>query len=275
MPLASPRASGNPRRPSAERNKRCSTARRKRSCARPRRSCAGSRQLERAARLERAKAAHLQAVEQVKQAQRTGKGAAAADLAWREAKAELLELETGQRPAWAPRPAEPTDPAETQSSESSDDLTAPPAAEESLTAVFIAGSASASLSPRADVKCGLGVRFAFASRRRQLRARRPLRFRLAPLEQPPVGRPRGELVAIGELQLAQHRRDVGLDGLHRDMDAGAPLPCRCSRERSAEAPLARAASAGPCRDPRSRGADPANASSTNPARRGENTASPA
>ncbi len=64
---------------------------------------------EQADRLKRARAAHQRAVELVKEAQRTGKGAAAADIAWREAKAELLELETGKRPAWAPREAEPTD----------------------------------------------------------------------------------------------------------------------------------------------------------------------
>jgi hypothetical protein len=48
-------------------------------------------------------------VELVKEAQRTGKGAAAADVAWREAKAELLEIETGKRPAWAARSSEPTE----------------------------------------------------------------------------------------------------------------------------------------------------------------------
>jgi hypothetical protein len=62
---------------------------------------------DQAARLQRAKAANQRAVELVKEAKRAGKGAAAADLAWREAKAELLELETGKRPAWAPRPTEP------------------------------------------------------------------------------------------------------------------------------------------------------------------------
>ena len=61
---------------------------------------------EQADRLKRAQAAHVHAVEMVKEAKRTGKGAAAADLAWREAKAELLELETGRRPAWAASPAE-------------------------------------------------------------------------------------------------------------------------------------------------------------------------
>lgn len=63
--------------------------------------------IEQAARLERAHTAHQRAVELVKDAKRTGKGVAAADLAWREAKAELIELETGKRPPWAARPPEP------------------------------------------------------------------------------------------------------------------------------------------------------------------------
>lgn len=62
---------------------------------------------EQAARLKRAQAAHQRSVEMVKEAARTGKGAPAADLAWREAKAELLEIETGKRPAWAAKPVEP------------------------------------------------------------------------------------------------------------------------------------------------------------------------
>jgi hypothetical protein len=57
--------------------------------------------VERAVRLERARSAHRQAVEQVKEAKRTGQGTAAADVAWRAAKAELIELETGEPPAWA------------------------------------------------------------------------------------------------------------------------------------------------------------------------------
>ena len=59
----------------------------------------------------------------VKEAKRTGKGAAAADLAWREAKAELLELETGKRPAWAAKPVEqpsPNDGSETGDAEPAD-----------------------------------------------------------------------------------------------------------------------------------------------------------
>ncbi len=62
--------------------------------------------IEKAERLKRAQTAHQRAVELVKDATRTGKGAVAADVAWRQAKAELLELETGKRPAWAASPAE-------------------------------------------------------------------------------------------------------------------------------------------------------------------------
>ena len=69
---------------------------------------------EHAARLQRVRAAHQHAVELVKEAKRTGKGAAAADIAWREAKAELLELETGKRPAWAVRSEPPAEPADTE-----------------------------------------------------------------------------------------------------------------------------------------------------------------
>ena len=67
--------------------------------------------VELAARLERAKAGHQRAVELVKEAQRSGRGAAAADLAWRAAKAELIEVETGERPAWAAKP-EPSETAD-------------------------------------------------------------------------------------------------------------------------------------------------------------------
>ena len=63
--------------------------------------------IERAADLERARHAHQHAVDLVKEAQRTGKGATAADAAWREAKARLIELETGELPPWA-RSSRPT-----------------------------------------------------------------------------------------------------------------------------------------------------------------------
>lgn len=75
---------------------------------------------EQAGRLQRAQAAHQRAVEMVKEATRTGKGAAAADHAWREAKAELLELETGKRPAWAARLPEPAESVETEDSADSE-----------------------------------------------------------------------------------------------------------------------------------------------------------
>jgi hypothetical protein len=65
--------------------------------------------VEQAARLERAQEAHQRAVELVKEATRSGRGAAAADLVWREAKADLIELETGHRPAWARRQEAPSD----------------------------------------------------------------------------------------------------------------------------------------------------------------------
>ena len=81
-------------------------ARRAKQSARDRKAAAERRKaeaIEHAARLERARATHQRAVEQVKEAKRTGKGAAAADLAWREAKAALIELETGEPPAWASR----------------------------------------------------------------------------------------------------------------------------------------------------------------------------
>jgi hypothetical protein len=76
--------------------------------------------VEQAARLQRAQAAHQRAVEMVKEAKRTGKGAAAADVAWREAKAELLELETGKRPAWAARPPEPEESADDEAATGSE-----------------------------------------------------------------------------------------------------------------------------------------------------------
>lgn len=77
---------------------------------------------EQAERLQKARAAHQRAVDLVKEATRTGRGAAAADIAWREAKAELLELETGKRPAWAARPAEPEEQTDTDQSGDSESV---------------------------------------------------------------------------------------------------------------------------------------------------------
>ena len=66
-------------------------------------------ELEFAARLEAARVAHQRAVERVKEARRTGKGGTAADEAWKKSKAALIELETGQPPMWAAKPAGPAD----------------------------------------------------------------------------------------------------------------------------------------------------------------------
>src|SRR5688500_20332603 len=38
--------------------------------------------------------------------------------------------------------------------------------------------------------------------------------------------PAGELVPAGQLELAEHRRDVGLDGLHRQVEAAGHLLVR-------------------------------------------------
>src|ERR1043165_1345391 len=55
--------------------------------------------------------------------------------------------------------------------------------------------------------------------RRETTYSRPARFSV----QAPLGRPARELVAVGELELAQHRRDVGLDGLGRAAEAQRDL----------------------------------------------------
>jgi hypothetical protein len=47
------------------------------------------------------------AIEGVRVARRTGSGVAAADAAWRVAKARLIELETGEPPTWAPTSGAP------------------------------------------------------------------------------------------------------------------------------------------------------------------------
>src|SRR3954453_4492517 len=48
-------------------------------------------------------------------------------------------------------------------------------------------------------------------------------FRLRTLVEVALGGPAGELVAVRELQLAQHRADVRLDGLRRDPEAQRDL----------------------------------------------------
>lgn len=49
------------------------------------------------------------AVESVRQSKQAGKGRAAADEAWKVAKAHVIELETGVAPSWAPKPTPPPD----------------------------------------------------------------------------------------------------------------------------------------------------------------------
>ena len=44
------------------------------------------------------------AIEAVRDAKRAGRGGVEADAAWKAAKARVIELETGEAPAWAPRP---------------------------------------------------------------------------------------------------------------------------------------------------------------------------
>lgn len=66
-------------------------------------------------RLERAIAA-------VQAARQTGRGAAEAELEWRAAKSEVIFLETGSRPAWAPAPVEEvTDDGSTEADATDDD----------------------------------------------------------------------------------------------------------------------------------------------------------
>lgn len=69
---------------------------------------ANLRRVEAAARaneLTKARRDLEKAIEAVRAARRAGKGAAAADEVWKSAKARVIELETGDRPGWAPTPA--------------------------------------------------------------------------------------------------------------------------------------------------------------------------
>ncbi len=62
-----------------------------------------------AADLARARTDRSTAVERLKAARQSGRGKAEAEVVWREATARLMELETGERPRWAPAsPAGPT-----------------------------------------------------------------------------------------------------------------------------------------------------------------------
>ena len=56
---------------------------------------------ERAAALDDARRALERAIDQARHARRVGSGVAASDAAWRDAKARVVELETGAPPPWA------------------------------------------------------------------------------------------------------------------------------------------------------------------------------
>lgn len=68
---------------------------------------------EHAAALKRAQANHVLAVSNLKAAKQSHRGITEAELAWRAAKADLLELETGARPVWAPLVVEAPEPEST------------------------------------------------------------------------------------------------------------------------------------------------------------------
>jgi hypothetical protein len=59
---------------------------------------------EHAAKLDRARRRLERAIAAVKTSRASGTGTAEADAAYRAAKAEVVELETGERPSWAPAP---------------------------------------------------------------------------------------------------------------------------------------------------------------------------
>ena len=54
--------------------------------------------------LTEARRALQRAIDDVRRATQAGRGRAEADAAWRAAKAEVIRLETGEAPAWAPNP---------------------------------------------------------------------------------------------------------------------------------------------------------------------------
>ena len=81
-----------------------------------------------AARLARLAAEHAEAVRvagialdkaiaAAKAAHHSGRGVEEADLDWRDAKARVIELDTGERPDWAPAEPEPDDDADGEASE--------------------------------------------------------------------------------------------------------------------------------------------------------------
>ena len=71
-----------------------------------------------AADLAQARVDHAAAVERLKAARASGRNKAHAEAEWRDATARLMELESGERPRWAPKP--PTDAPETEVPETDD-----------------------------------------------------------------------------------------------------------------------------------------------------------
>lgn len=74
------------------------------------RRAAAARKAEADGRERELKAARAEldaAIEAVRSSKASGRGRAEADAAWKVAKARVIELETGNRPSWAPAPAEP------------------------------------------------------------------------------------------------------------------------------------------------------------------------
>ena len=76
-----------------------------------------------AADLAQARIDHVAAVERLKAARASGRGKTEAEATWRDATAHLMELESGERPSWAPKPA--AEPADDASDNAGDD--GPPA----------------------------------------------------------------------------------------------------------------------------------------------------
>jgi len=72
------------------------------------RRAAAARKAEADGRERELKAARAEldaAIEAVRSSKASGRGRAEADAAWKVAKARVIELETGNRPSWAPAPA--------------------------------------------------------------------------------------------------------------------------------------------------------------------------
>lgn len=65
------------------------------------------------------------AIEAVRRAKRDGRSTVEADAAWKAAKARVIELETGERPNWAPAESAEAESAEAETSEGEPSAEAP------------------------------------------------------------------------------------------------------------------------------------------------------